>query len=158
MKEIKLSRGLVALVDDEDYADLSQFKWAADARGYAVRNLPRTKPYERNGTEFMHRRILGLVKGDGMDVDHIDGNKQNNQRGNLRSATHMQNLQNKKITRQNKSGMKGVCFDKRENKWRASVSAQNKQYALGYFDSPEDAHAAYKAAARRLHGEFANFG
>jgi hypothetical protein len=158
VKEIQLSRGLVALVDDEDYAELSQFRWCADARGYAVRNLPRTKPYERRGTELMHRRILGLIKGDGMDADHIDGNKQNNQRSNLRSATHMQNLQNKKRTKQNKSGMKGVFFDRRDKKWRACINSQNKQYGLGYFDSPEEAHEAYKAAADRLHGEFANFG
>jgi hypothetical protein len=145
-------------VDDEDFEELSKFKWYANPRGYVLRNVPRAENNGVRGMEYMHRRVKGLRAGDGLDIDHIDGNKLNNQGGNLRIATHAQNLRNKRKTKQNKSGFKGVSFCKKTMKWRSLIDASGKQYLLGYFNTPEAAHNAYKAAAERLHGEFANFG
>ncbi len=89
-------------------------------------------------------------------VDHIDCDGSNNKWPNLRLASHHQNLQNRGKTRANTSGFKGVW--KVGNSWKASIKSKYKAYHLGTFDSPQKAHAAYCAAAHKLHGEFANGG
>jgi hypothetical protein len=90
-------------------------------------------------------------------VDHIDGNITNNHVSNLRWATRAENSANSKITNRNTSGFKGVCFDKRTNKWKAQISINSKIKHIGLFDTPEEAYEAYKKAATEFHGEFARF-
>lgn len=89
------------------------------------------------------------------DVDHINGIRSDNRIENLRAASRSQNLQNSKKSSRNTSGFKGVSWCKKRMKWRANICANYKQVALGYFDTPEAAHAAYVEAARSLHGDFA---
>lgn len=91
-------------------------------------------------------------------IDHIDGNKLNDRQDNLREATRAQNARNVGRTRANKSGYKGVDWFAPQQKWRARIKADTMSKFLGYFDSPEEAHEAYKKAAAVLHGEFANTG
>ena len=90
-------------------------------------------------------------------MDHKDHDTLNNRRENLRIATHAQNLWNTKILANNTSGFKGVSFFKPRGTWRSRIMLNGKQNLIGYFDSPEEAGAAYVEAAKRLHGEFANW-
>jgi hypothetical protein len=153
MAEIKLTRGLVAIVDEEDYATLSAIKWHATGRGYSkgcVRSGYGGSPVRI----LMHRYILGLSNDDSRVVDHIDGNPLNNQRSNLRICTHAENCRNTGLTTRNTSGRKGIYLDRRRNRWRARICINGEDISLGYYATADAAHAAYCEAAKRLHGEF----
>lgn len=157
MRELPLTRGLVAIVDDEDYESLSSYKWCATPYGrgnnfYAVRGM---WSEGRTVRVYMHRAIL--CPPSGMHVDHVSGDGLDNRRGNLRLATQAQNNQNHRIHRNNRSGYKGVGQKHRDKRWTACIRVDGKRKYLGAFDSPIEAHAAYCAAAKELHGEFARF-
>lgn len=155
MKQIPLTRGLVALVDDADYEDVSRFKWHADRKGYARTSIPHPDAPGKILNIAMHRHLLGLSGKDFYLVDHVDGNKSNNQRANLRLADKCQNQHNQGANRRNTSGFKGVSWHTRDEKWQASIKLNGKRTHLGNFDTPEAAHEAYKEAAIKLHGAFA---
>lgn len=89
-------------------------------------------------------------------VDHKDRNRQNDRWENLRGATRSQNAHNSRMQSNNKSGFKGVDFVKGRDKWRAMICFNRRPKCLGYFSSPEEAHAAYCAAADKYHREFAS--
>lgn len=91
-------------------------------------------------------------------IDHINGDRADNRLCNLREATNAENLRNCAAYANNTSGYKGVTWDKRANKWKGQIMVGGKSRHLGYFASPEEAHAAYCKAAEELFGEFANFG
>lgn len=127
---------------------LLQNDWRLDGEGYLRRSLTIDgKP----GYEFLHRVIC--KPGPGKVVDHINGNKLDNRRENLRACTNTENLRNRAMHKNNKAGVKGVFA--RGSKFRAQIRSDGKRYHLGTFDTPEAAGAAYAAAATRLHGEFA---
>lgn len=161
--EIPLTQGQVAIVSDED-ADLAGLKWCAIfCPGYsnggaykASRNVPLANG--KRTSEQMHRVILSRMLGRPLlrseEVDHIHGNTLDNRRSELRLATRSQNGMNKGKTRANASGFKGVSWDTRTHKWRARISINRKCTTLGYFDTPEEAHEAYKKAAPEYHGEW----
>jgi hypothetical protein len=88
-------------------------------------------------------------------IDHKNGNKKDNRWINLRLATDFQNAANSKISKANTSGYKGVTFNKQKNKYAAQIKINYKTIYLGYYKTPEEAHAAYCAAATKYHGEFA---
>jgi hypothetical protein len=88
-------------------------------------------------------------------VDHRDGNPLNNRFSNLRLSSHSNNVANQSRKQSNTSGFKGVHRDRRRGKWIAQIKKDGRQYRLGRFATPEDAHAAYVAKARELFGEFA---
>lgn len=92
------------------------------------------------------------------DVDHKNTVPDDNRWSNLREATDAQNLQNIGMPKHNTSGLKGASWREDKQKWRASICSRKKWRHLGYFDTKEEAHAAYCAAALELNGEFANFG
>lgn len=149
-KEIPITKGHVVLVSDDDFDQLSKFKWHF-YKGYAAR-----MSFLRLGKRrhiMMHQEIMGRVQG--MEIDHRNLNKLDNRRENLRICTHAQNNQNEDKQSRNTSGFKGVNWHKASRKWRASIRANNKQIALGVFDSPVEAAMAYDKAAVELHGEFA---
>lgn len=122
MKQIPLSRGLIALVDDEDYDCLMQWKWHAH-KMYAARNHSHLT--SRRGLVLMHRAILNVRKC--TSVDHKDGNGLNNQKTNLRKCTHAQNMRNTKVRTDNVSEHKGVMWDRNRNKWRAYIILNGAQ-------------------------------
>lgn len=143
MKKIALTQNKFALVDDEDYERLNQYKWYFSHYGYAVR--PRNI--------FMHRVILKLIKG--QEGDHRDLNTLNNQKFNLRAATRSQNNANHSLQRNNTSGYKGVSFNKRIKRFVAYTKVAGKYIHLGLFDDPILAAKAYDLAAKKYFGEYA---
>lgn len=149
-EQIPLTKGKFAIVDNEDYAYLSQWKWCYVAGGYAMRaeGPRRNKQYV-----YMHRTITAAPAG--VEVDHINGNGLDNRRSNLRLAIGNQNHRNKRKQPGKSSQYKGVCWFAARNKWKASITVNYKQMFLGDFDDEIEAAKAYDEAARRLFGEFA---
>lgn len=152
MREIRLSNGMCAVVDDADYEWLSLYKWNAcvhyNGRAYATTNRgPDGHPAR------MHRLIL--TADPGMDIDHIDGNGLNNQRANLRTATRSQNNANKRPHKGRR--YKGVfrVSKKESSRWKASIRKDGKTYHVGVYDTEEDAARAYDTSARAMFGEYA---
>lgn len=154
MKEIPLTQGYVALVDDADYERLSQWNWSVWMRGHAAYAI-RTSVDEhgKKKTIHMHRLILGAPPS--MLTDHIDGNGLNNQQVNLRQCTSHQNSCNRRGRLGTSSRYKGVCWYKRDQKWAAYIKADGRTRHLGYFQVEAEAADAYKIAAAIEFGEFA---
>lgn len=157
VRQIPLSQGRVALVDESDYERASKFSWYADKsvdgkRWYARRNLFNEKTGKRT-TQLLHKFIIGSCGK--MDIDHRDGDGLNCQRSNLRVATRSQNNFNSGKNINNKSGFKGVHFNKANNNWRAQIKVNGKRIHIGCFCSAEEAAKAYDISARSLCGEFA---
>jgi hypothetical protein len=137
---------MVALVDDEDFEWLNQWKWH-NCRGYAIRNSY-TKP---RFNIFMHREIMDCPAE--LQIDHIDGNGLNNQKLNLRVCVQSQNKLNHRKYRNNTLGYKGVTLN--GGKIRACIQAGHKKTHIGYFQDVISAAKAYDSVAKELHGEFA---
>lgn len=156
MREILLTRGLVALVDDEDYEELSKHKWYLDRKGYAVRKIKHPSKLGATVTLRMHRHLLGLAYGDPRYGDHADNNRLNNTRKNLRICTIAQNLRNSVRRSDNTSGFKGVSLRKSNQKWEARITYVGRLIRLGCFDNPKDAHAAYCEAKQKMRDGSAN--
>ena len=155
MKEIKLTKGKVALVDDEDYERVMAFgKWYFGGR-YAQKTayIGMVNGKRTYKTLLMHRFIAGDPYK--KEVDHRDENKLNNKKSNLRVCIRSQNKHNVGKFKNNTSGFKGVCWHKRDKKWVAQLMNNKKAIALGYFICPIEAARAYNAAAILHHGEFA---
>lgn len=154
MPTMPLTKGQVAIVDDEDYEFLSQWKWTFDRYAYRMRSRQgKKRPWQ------MHRAVMERVlEGDipkGYDIDHIDGDGLNNRRGNLRLATRSQNLQNRVGNAKATSKYKGVFWLTRNRKWQASIKIGPKRTYIGLFANEEDAARAYDEKAREAFGEFA---
>ena len=174
MKKIPLStkgkpsnRGkFFALVDDELYNELSKFNWSISKNGYAQR---RVKIGDKVSTVLMHRQIMELTFGDSICVDHINGNRLDNRKSNLRICSRTENNHNMRISKRNKSGAKGVFHltieyetkkgISRKDYWRASIMVDRKNIFLGTFsynpNGLERAKKAYNDAAKKYYGEFA---
>lgn len=157
MKQIKLTQGQVALVDDADYDELSKYKWFAHKHHsgyfYAVRNSP-----TENGKRFsirMSRQILGLERGDKRQGDHINRKTLDNRHCNLRICSYWQNTRNRKPNLNTTSQFKGVSWDKQRKKWKAYIYLNGKLKHLGYWDIEEVAALRYDMIAIREYGEFA---
>lgn len=155
MKEIALTQGFVAIVDDADYEKLAAHKWLCDRGLYAARKAPHPLHEGKSYLSYMHREILGLSFGDPRKADHRDGNGLDNRRSNLRIATHSQNMWNTKVPKHNTSGMKGVSWDRVNEKWIAQIRVNKKPIWLGRHDTAESAYSAYCEAALKYFGEFA---
>ena len=154
MKQIKLTREKYALVDDEDYEWLNQWKWYANKGGntyYAVRNM-RCKNGKRT-IVTMHREILKPKKE--LVCDHINGNGLDNRRENLRICTQAENLYNRQPQKNTLSGFKGVHWHNRDKLWQARITCNHKRINLGFFKRQVDAARAYNKAALLYHGTFA---
>ena len=150
MQRIPLTDGYEALVDDADYDFLMQWTWHATAARGQIRATRR----ERGHRILMHRAIMNCA--DHLEVDHINGNPLDNQRDNLRLATHQQNMWNRQKHKIFTSRFKGVYWSKSRGKWCAAINIGNKvRLQLGRFEDEELAARTYDAAARKYHGTFA---
>jgi hypothetical protein len=164
VKKIPLTQGKFALVDDEDFEYLIQFRWFyhkldKDKTGYAIRNSKMVN-YKRTACIRMHREVLGLKPG--QLCDHIDGNGINNQKNNLRICDSYQNAWNKRTASNKKlKAIKGVTRVKDRNGkpayWIARITVRKNRIYLGVFKTKKLAEEAYKNAAIKYHGEFARW-
>jgi hypothetical protein len=151
VRGIKLTQGKVAIVDDEDYEDLSKYPWRYNKKlGYAMGHVTID---EKDKTVYMHRFITNAPRN--VMVDHENRNKLDNRKSNLRVATGSQNQCNRELPKNNKSGYKGVSFNLSKQRWRAYIRFNKKCKMLGSFNTAEEAALAYDQAARHLHGDFA---
>ena len=153
---VPLTKGYSAVIDAADARWVGEWNWCVHemkrADGtvravYALRN-------DASCTRYLHREILG-PSAVGLEVDHIDGDGLNNRRANLRPALRAQNMHNQRRRKDNKSGVKGVSWLRRERLWVAAVYLHGKQKRIGYFSSLDEAAAAVATARARLHGDFA---
>lgn len=157
MKIIPLTQGKVALVDDQDYEELAKHNWFAHRRDYLFYATRNGRIDGKRKMISMHRVILNADEN--QDVDHRDRNGLNNTRKNLRLATCSQNQGNARRRADNTSGFKGVQIhpQRKSIMWHARISLNGKRRSLGCFNTPEEAHAAYCAAATHHRREFARF-
>jgi hypothetical protein len=158
MRRIPLTQGEHAIIDDEDYPLISQFKWHLDRRVkrvnvlYAKRQVTIGKKKQRG--QLMHRLIM--KPPDGLFVDHINGDGLDNRRLNLRLCNNQENSRNQRRLRKNKtSRYKGVSFRERNGKWEAQINRDRRVTWLGQFDIEEDAALMYNVAAQIFFGDFA---
>jgi hypothetical protein len=142
MKMIKLTKGYETIVDDDDYDRINAFRWHI-CKKYAHR-------WYFGKAIYMHKYIIGIDNG---IVDHINGDKLDNRKSNLRRATIGQNNANRKITKR-PLGFKGV-HNRGDGGIRAAIKHKGRFIHLGSFLTAEDAANAYDVAARKLFGEFA---
>lgn len=147
MKVIELTKGFAAIVDDEDYGMFAQHRWYMANIGYAMR-----RPWKAP-CQYLHRLIAGAKKGE--FVDHLNGNKLDCRRCNLRIATRSQNQMNRGVQRNNSLGLKGISFDKRRGKFYARIVTEGVKTHLGTFSTKEEAKIAYVEAALAQHKAFA---
>lgn len=160
MKYITAVGGEQIIVDDEDFEELSKLKWRVDYRerlGSVNRSPSTIRESAKNGRSLP--RILTAATR-GMFVDHISGVVLDNRRANLRVCSVAENNRNSRVQRNSTSGFKGVIPNTGGNRagkakpWLAQIRFEGKRYRLGCFATRESAHAAYLAAAHKMHGDF----
>lgn len=154
-KNIVLSAGYVAVIDDADYERVSQFKWSAAKRKTNTYAYRQVGPKKKRESVYLHRFILEAAPD--ACVDHRNGNGLDNRRENLRLATHSQNQHNRGKHPKNRSGFKGVTWNIALGKWHSQIKINSSNFHLGYFTDIVEAAEAYKRAAEKLHGEFAKY-
>jgi len=154
MKEIPLTRGRVAFVDDEDFDVLNKMKWHTQVNSGKYPLAQHCIPNGKYGQRRINMHHLILKPGPGQVVDHIDGNTLNNQRSNLRITDRHGNGCNCGMRKNNSSGFKGVSQNA-AGRWIAQITVKREFHWIGSYATKEEAAAAYDAAASILHGEFA---
>ena len=159
MKTIPLTQGYETIVDDEDYEDLSEYKWFAQVREHRIYAARNTRSEESGGSRTIIKmsRQIGRFQED-MVVDHKNGDALDNRRSNLRVCTFAENTRNRRKQSGSRSSYKGVSYRprKREDskRWRVQVWSRGKRYDIGYFYTEEEAARAYDKESKRLHGDF----
>lgn len=158
MKEIKLNKGFVALVDDEDFERVNKFNWFV-LKGTSTYYAQRT--FWINGKQYhqyLHQFMFDYFKSKDSKrivIDHINHNGLDNTRINIRECTHSQNRMNQIPINNKTSIYKGVDWSQKSKKYRAKIGINHKSIHIGFFASEKDAAIAYDMAAKKYHGDFA---
>jgi len=152
MKTINLTQGKIALVDNDDFEKIKGNGWYVTRYGYAGKGFYKKK---KETFELMHRLIMNLKKGDKKQIDHINHNKLDNRKCNLRVCTISENKRNTLVQKNNNSGFKGVYWHKKRCKWIAQIQFNKKTIHLGDFDDKINAAKTYNESAKIYFGEFA---
>lgn len=151
MKKLPLSQGKYALVDDEDFEFLNKWHWSYSRHhtsgGTVLRN-------DKGKMIKLHRQIMGAKSG--QQVDHINRDRLDNRRSNLRFCDNSQNRANSKIRKDNQSGYAGVHFNKDKKKWQAILYFHSKKYFLGYFTDKNNAIKARQEAESKIFKDYAS--
>ena len=148
MKEIQLTQGQAAIVDNDCFDEINHYKWFALRRGVKFHACRRIKTDKGDRNFYMHHAIIGRPPK-GYDVDHIDRNGLNNRKANLRFVTRRQNMQN--LDKSNAtSRYPGVYWHKAKKKWATGYYIGDKRYHIGNFDTEQDAFDAYRKAICNL--------
>lgn len=151
LKTIPLTKGKFAIVDDEDYEWLSQWKWHINSHGYVVR-------FNDRYCIQMHRLIIETFirefKND-EQADHKNRIRHDNRKTNLRIVTREQNQRNRASNKNTSSKYKGVVWHKTRKKWQAQIKIKRKYYYLGVYDNEKEAAKIYDQKAKSLFGEYA---
>ena len=150
MKTIPLTKRLSTLVDDSDFDFLNQWRWCAQKTKHGFYVKRAEEKGGKHKTIYMHRMLCA-----GKKVDHKNHDSLDNQRHNLRPASHAENIHNSRIQRNNTSGFKGVAWDRSRNKWVAYIKVNMRHTTLGRFDTRKTAAEAYDYAAVNNFGRFA---
>ena len=152
MKQVPLTQGYIAIVDDEDFEKIKHHKWSITS------NKEKTHVYARakiaGKTIKLHRYILGLTDKS-MVVDHIDHNGLNNTRSNLRVCTLKENQANQKPKKNAASKYRGLAWNKQRLKWQVSIKVNGVQKYLGIYKNEDEAARVYDKHAKIQYGEFA---
>lgn len=148
MKSIPLTKGKAATVDDHDAAKVADFSWYFHSEGYAAR---RETIDGKSRIIYMHRQLLNAPAD--MVVDHVNGNRLDNRRSNIRLATHSQNNVNADRPAHNTSGYKGVSWSKVAGRWEAYVTVNRKKKYLGLFLTAEAAAKEYNRVMSDIFGD-----
>ena len=156
MNRIRLTKGRFALVDDQDFFWLSDLRWCFSSDGYAVNHYrdEQGQYHKRSMHRLLMARILGHPVPHNLQVDHINHDRIDNRRSNLRLATRSQNQAYKGLQVNNTSGYKGVIWN--QGKWEVRIRFQENKLYLGRYTHPVEAALIYDCAARLLYAEFAH--
>lgn len=139
-----------AMVDNDYFDLLSEFKWCLNHNGYAV---TRRKHNQKGKLTFMHHIVFGTFPSDGL-IDHINRNPLDNRKSNLRVANKSENGMNRQENKNNTSGFKGVTYLKKNNKWMAGIKINYKRKYLGSFNTALKASKAYDKEAKKQFGNY----
>lgn len=152
-KQIQLTRGKFAIVDESDFEWLNEFRWCACFDGTNWYAMMANNEGKRMGGITMHMLIFGKI--DGLEIDHFNGDTLNNSRENLRHCTHAENGRNLRCRSGCSSKYKGVSWDKSMSMWSAIISKNYTTVHREYFSSEIEAALQYDLWATELFGEFA---
>jgi hypothetical protein len=143
---------LQAMVDDEDFEQLDKYRWYGNGRaGYAVRNIYILVGGKRvRRSAYLHRDVMNAEPG--QIVDHINRNKLDNRKANLRFATRSQNAFNRVLPARGKSGIRGVYWNEHNQKWRTNILVEGKEIHLGFYDDVHEAAEVRQNAERKYYG------
>lgn len=154
MASIPLSKSKTTLVDDEDFIRVCRYSWYYGSRYARATVAEKIDGKLKTKAIYLHRFILGLKNGDRRHVDHINGDRLDNRLENLRICPPAQNAMNAIIRSNNKTGVRGVSFDKTKNRWIAQLRIHGEIFWRKRFKTLEDAIAARIEKEKSLYGEF----